>query len=442
MKRKINIQFIILTLMAIVITIILSTLVSYTVLKREVMEDLNSYAHALKATDTFNDIDSIEYNPDVDNLRITVIRKDGTVAYDTMADVSTMENHLGREEINQALKNGTGKSIRNSQTMGKSSFYYAIRLDNGAVLRVAKDASSLASVFISSVPAMIAVIIFLCLLSIIFAHVLTKSIVYPIEELAMDMDNESISSVYKELRPFVSMIQKQHRDIIKTSQIRQEFTANVSHELKTPLTAISGYAELMENRMVTDEDMIRFAGEIHRNAQRLLTLINDIIRLSELDASSLEVEYEDIDLYAMAENCVNMLAVNAENNKVNIELSGSHERIMANKEMINELIYNLCDNAIRYNNKGGRVDVFIGKNEDDKVFFEVKDTGIGISKENQKRIFERFYRVDKSRSKSTGGTGLGLAIVKHIVVQSNAVLQLDSEIGKGTTMRVVFNDEM
>ena len=440
MKRKINIQFIILTLMAIVITIILSTLVSYTVLKREVMEDLDSYAHALKATDTFNDIDSIEYNPDVDNLRITVVREDGTVAYDTMADVSTMENHLGREEINQALKNGTGKSIRNSQTMGKNSFYYAIRLDNGAVLRVAKDASSLASVFISSVPAMIAVIIFLCLLSVIFAHVLTKSIVSPIEELAMDMDNESISSVYKELRPFVSMIQKQHRDIIKTSQIRQEFTANVSHELKTPLTAISGYAELMENRMVTDEDMIRFAGEIHRNAQRLLTLINDIIRLSELDASSLEVEYEDIDLYTMAENCVNMLAVNAENNKVNIELSGLHERIMANKEMINELIYNLCDNAIRYNNKGGRVDVFIGKNEDDKVFFEVKDTGIGISKENQKRIFERFYRVDKSRSKSTGGTGLGLAIVKHIVVQSNAVLQLDSEVGKGTVMKVTFKD--
>ncbi len=440
MKRKINIQFIILTLMAIVITIILSTLVSYTVLKREVMEDLDSYAHALKATDTFNDIDSIEYNPDVDNLRITVVREDGTVAYDTMADVSTMENHLGREEINQALKNGTGKSIRNSQTMGKNSFYYAIRLDNGAVLRVAKDASSLASVFISSVPAMIAVIIFLCLLSVIFAHVLTKSIVSPIEELAMDMDNESISSVYKELRPFVSMIQKQHRDIIKTSQIRQEFTANVSHELKTPLTAISGYAELMENRMVTDEDMIRFAGEIHRNAQRLLTLINDIIRLSELDASSLEVEYEDIDLYTMAENCVNMLAVNAENNKVNIELSGSHEHIMANKEMINELIYNLCDNAIRYNNKGGRVDVFIGKNEDEKVFLEVKDTGIGISKENQKRIFERFYRVDKSRSKSTGGTGLGLAIVKHIVVQSNAVLQLDSEVGKGTVMKVTFKD--
>ena len=440
MKRKINIQFIILTLMAIVITIILSTIVSYTVLKREVMEDLDSYAHALKATDTFKDIDSIEYNPDVDNLRITVVRKDGTVAYDTMADVSTMENHLGREEINQALKNGTGKSIRNSQTMGKNSFYYAIRLDNGAVLRVAKDASSLASVFISSVPAMIAVIIFLCLLSVIFAHVLTKSIVSPIEELAIDMDNESISSVYKELRPFVSMIQKQHRDIIKTSQIRQEFTANVSHELKTPLTAISGYAELMENRMVTDEDMIRFAGEIHRNAQRLLTLINDIIRLSELDASSLEVEYEDIDLYTMAENCVNMLAVNAENNKVNIELSGSHEHISANKEMINELIYNLCDNAIRYNNKGGRVDVFIGKNEDDKVFFEVKDTGIGISKENQKRIFERFYRVDKSRSKSTGGTGLGLAIVKHIVVQSNAVLQLDSEVGKGTVMKVTFKD--
>ena len=192
--------------------------------------------------------------------------------------------------------------------------------------------------------------------------------------------------------------------------------------------------------MATDEDMVRFSGEIHRNAKRLLTLINDIIRLSELDSSAIEDTCEDIDLYVLADNCVSMLTVNAEKHDVSIDLSGEHNHINANKEMINELIYNLCDNAIRYNNKGGSVFVTVGKEKDGKAFLEVKDTGIGISESNQKRIFERFYRVDKSRSKSTGGTGLGLAIVKHIVSQSHAVLQLDSELGKGTTIRVIFNN--
>lgn len=440
MRKKINSQFIILTIMSILITIILSTVVSYKILKDEVMEDINSYAHALKATNTFDDVDNINYKPDITNLRVTVIRSDGTVAYDTIADVNDMENHLKREEITEAVKSGEGKAIRNSHTIGKSSFYYAIRLDNGAVLRVSKEASSIMSVFISSIPAILVVMVCLIILIIISTRILTRSIVAPIEELATDLENEDIHSVYKELRPFVSMIQKQHNDIIKTSKLRQEFTANVSHELKTPLTAISGYAELMENGMATNDDMVRFSGEIHRNAQRLLTLINDIIRLSELDSSSLEEMCEDIDLYVIADNCVNMLSVNAEKHDVNIYLSGEHNHITANKEMMNELIYNLCDNAIRYNNKGGKVYVSIGRDNTGKVFLEVRDTGIGISQSNQQRIFERFYRVDKSRSKSTGGTGLGLAIVKHIVVQSNAVLQLESELEKGTTIKVVFNN--
>ena len=440
MRKKINSQFIILTIMSILITIILSTVVSYKILKDEVMEDINSYAHALKATNTFDDVDNINYKPDITNLRVTVIRSDGTVAYDTIADVNDMENHLKREEITEAVKSGEGKAIRNSHTIGKSSFYYAIRLDNGAVLRVSKEASSIMSVFISSIPAILVVMVCLIILIIISTRILTRSIVAPIEELATDLENEDIHSVYKELRPFVSMIQKQHNDIIKTSKLRQEFTANVSHELKTPLTAISGYAELMENGMATNDDMVRFSGEIHRNAQRLLTLINDIIRLSELDSSSLEEMCEDIDLYVIADNCINMLSVNAEKQDVNIYLSGEHNHITANKEMMNELIYNLCDNAIRYNNKGGKVYVSIGRDNTGKVFLEVRDTGIGISQSNQQRIFERIYRVDKSRSKSTGGTGLGLAIVKHIVVQSNAVLQLESELEKGTTIKVVFNN--
>jgi len=189
--------------------------------------------------------------------------------------------------------------------------------------------------------------------------------------------------------------------------------------------------------MATDEDVVRFAGEIHQNANRLLTLINDIIRLSELDVSTQEVVYEQLDLYAMAEKCVDMLQVNAENHDVTLQLSGKSAYVNANREMMNELLYNLCDNAIRYNKKGGRVDVSV-EETDTEVVLSVKDTGIGISKEHQERIFERFYRVDRSRSKLTGGTGLGLAIVKHIVAQHHANLELESEKDAGTQIRVRF----
>ncbi len=226
---------------------------------------------------------------------------------------------------------------------------------------------------------------------------------------------------------------------MKTVNMRQEFTANVSHELKTPLTSISGYAELIENHMVSEHDKARFAGEIHRNANRLLTLINDIIRLSELDVSLDEVvQFEKMNLYPIAERCVDMLQVNAEKQDVTLSLEGEDGLIYANKEMMDELIYNLCDNAIRYNNAGGSVIVRLYQTPDSSMVLEVEDTGIGISKENQERVFERFYRVDRSRSKSTGGTGLGLAIVKHIVVQNHASLDLKSEGGKGTLIRVTF----
>lgn len=226
-------------------------------------------------------------------------------------------------------------------------------------------------------------------------------------------------------------------DMLENSKQRQEFTANVTHELKTPLTSISGYAELIESGMASDADVTRFAQGIHANANRLIILINDIIRLSELDSAEDEIEVERLDLCAMASTCVEMLEPSAEKHKVSIALTGESCIIWANKMMIEELLYNLCDNAIRYNNINGSVMVSVYKDKE-HVVVEVKDTGIGIPKEHQERIFERFYRVDKSRSKSTGGTGLGLAIVKHIIVKHHAKLEVDSEVGKGTTMRVLF----
>ena len=219
--------------------------------------------------------------------------------------------------------------------------------------------------------------------------------------------------------------------------MRQEFTANVSHELKTPLTAISGYAELIASGMTSGEDTIHFATEIHKSAERLQYLINDIIKLSELDSDETKIEFETLNLHEMALNCQAMMEIQAEKNEVTVEVEGYNVEIQGNKSLIEELMYNLCSNAVRYNKKGGKV-TLITDREDGRPVFTVKDTGIGIPKESQKRVFERFYRVDKSRSKSTGGTGLGLAIVKHIVAQHEAQISLESEVGVGTTIKVIF----
>ena len=437
MKKKINLQFLIMSVTAIILTLVISTLVSYEVLKDEVMEDLHTYARVLVETGAFSDMDHISYDAKEDGLRVTVIAEDGSVEYDSNANASDMDNHEKRPEIEAAIESGEGSTIRRSSTLERSMFYYAVRLDNGNVLRVAKESDNVLSIMSSTFPLLLGLAVVLFAVGALFSHLLTKSIVAPVEQMANDMDHLESIRVYKELRPFITTIQKQHEDIRKNADMRQEFTANVSHELKTPLTSISGYSELIESGMATDEDVVRFAGEIHQNANRLLTLINDIIRLSELDVSTQEVVYEQLDLYAMAEKCVDMLQVNAENHDVTLQLSGKSAYVNANREMMNELLYNLCDNAIRYNKKGGRVDVSV-EETDTEVVLSVKDTGIGISKEHQERIFERFYRVDRSRSKLTGGTGLGLAIVKHIVAQHHANLKLESEKDAGTQIWVRF----
>ena len=221
------------------------------------------------------------------------------------------------------------------------------------------------------------------------------------------------------------------------AKMRQEFTANVSHELKTPLTAISGYSELIENGMISSESEIRrMAGEIHSNSGRLITLINDVIRLSELDEEQEEV-LQKIPLLVAAKSCVQMLQINAEKHGVTLTLEGEEVFLWGTRQMVDEVLYNLCDNAIRYNKENGSVTVKVHRQNDCAVLI-VQDTGIGIPEECQKRIFERFYRVDKGRSKSTGGTGLGLAIVKHILVRLKGKLSLVSKPGEGTTITIVF----
>ena len=422
----------------ILLTFCLSTVIFYELFKSEVVDELKTYADVIKETQSYDQILQGEYDPDVDDLRITMIKKDGKVFYDSFADAKKMENHANRQEVRQALKHGNGKAIRTSDTLDKNTFYYAVRLDDGNVLRVAKESRSIWSVFIKVMPAILILILVILAISKMLSDVLTKSLLLPIEQMSENLDHLEDITTYKELMPFINTIQEQHKNILMNAKMRQEFTANVSHELKTPLTSISGYAEIMKNGMTNEEETIRFAGEIHKSAKRLLTLINDTIRLSQLDTSEQKVIYEAIDLYKIAEDCVNMLKFSAENHGITISIHGTNAYLEGNKEMLEEVVYNLCDNAIRYNNEGGKVDVTV-KPVKGKIYLCVEDNGIGISKEHQERIFERFYRVDKSRSKSTGGTGLGLAIVKHIIQQHGAHMELTSEKGKGTKIEIEFS---
>lgn len=438
MKRKINQQLLIIAGITIFITLASLVTVFYEMFQRQVMSDLRVFGYLLKSS-VQQEGKLPEEETHFQDLRITWMDADGTVLADSNADIGSMNNHLNRPEISQAMESGEGHAIRKSDTMSRNTFYYALLLDDGSVIRVAREADSIWSVFRKAFPVILLIVIGIVLISIVISHAATRRLVKPIEEMAKNLDKNTIEPVYKELAPFVNTIRQQHADILKSAHIRQEFTANVSHELKTPLTVISGYSELIQAGIVSEEDTVRFAGEIHKNASRLLTLINDIIRLSQLDSNNLEAARETVNLYSIAQNTIDLLKVSADKNQITMTLKGTLQTVTGDKGMLEELVYNLCDNAIRYNKKGGSVTVTVERIEE-KVVLSVKDTGIGIPKKHQERVFERFYRVDKGRSKSTGGTGLGLAIVKHIVTWHRASLKLESEEGKGTEITVTFPD--
>lgn len=437
MKGKINQQFIVIILLTILGMTVLLTGVFYNLLRKEVISELRAYTLELKNLQVFEDINTVLEKKSENELRITVVNSDGTVAYDNSTDIRDMDNHGTRPEVSEAFDQGEGYAIRKSDTLNKDTFYYAVLLDNDTVLRVAKETGSVWNIVGKSIPFIAVIVVFMIVITTLSARYLTKSIVSPIEQMAKDMDHMELAQGYEEVQPLINTIREQHADIIQSTKTRQEFTANVSHELKTPLTAISGYAELIENGMVNEEDVCRFAKEIHNNSKRLLALINDTIHLSELDSGECKLEKQEIDLYELAENTVNMLQFQAEKQEVMLSFWGEHGKVSVNETMMEEVIYNLIDNAIRYNRRPGTVDVIV-RNTEKTVEVSVTDTGIGISKEHQERIFERFYRVDKSHSRETGGTGLGLAIVKHILDLHDADLILDSTLGVGTKMTVIL----
>ena len=374
------------------------------------------------------------------NVRITLVAKDGTVIADSQESANKLGNHLNRQEIQQAIKNGEATVTRHSDTQEKKVYYFAKQLDNGNILRVSAEAKSIGKFFSDYI-----IYILLCIIVVIVAAVfvsmgITKSIVKPITQLGQSLDNIDKFKSDEELKPLVNALLQQKKKQKMLDKQKKQFTANVSHELKTPLTSIAGYAELIETGMAKPEDIKPFAGVIRKQALRLVNLSEDIIQLSQLEESDDEdVSFESVNLYEIAQRCVEALNINAINKCVTLNLTGEECYIRGKAQLVEELVYNLCDNAIRYNKENGNVTVTVSPLEKG-ASVSVKDTGIGIPKKYQERIFERFFRVDKSRSKATGGTGLGLAIVKHITQLHDAKLEISSEEGKGTEIIVTFKD--
>lgn len=490
-------------------------------------------------------------NFDSSVFRFTLVSSDGSVLYDSQAKAGEMENHLEREEITEALKDGSGSSARYSSTLTERTFYEATRLENGNVLRISVSQITVGALILGMLPAICAIILISVVVALIMSHKMAKSIVKPLNEL--DLENPAENETYEELTPILTKINKQHKQITRqmrelkqksdefeqitasmneglvlldkkgivlsinaaakklfsadetavgrdfltldrstdmsraiekaldgkraefreerngseyqfvinrtesdgktvgivilcfdvtetafAERNRKEFTANVSHELKTPLQSIIGSAELLENGLVKPEDTKRFVGNIKNEATRLVSLINDIIRLSQLDEDS-EPATESVDLYDVANEVVEILTVSAAKKQVELHLNGEPCVMNGIRRYLYEIIYNLCDNAIRYNKDGGKVIVDL-KNKDSNIILSVSDTGIGIPAEHQSRIFERFYRVDKSHSKETGGTGLGLSIVKHAVAYHGGKIKLESTVNVGTTITVCFDN--
>lgn len=484
--------------------------------------------------------------------RVTLIRRDGTVLYDNEADASTMENHSNREEVEEAVKSGSGHSIRKSETMTRETIYFAQKLDDGTILRVAVTQDSIWAILAKLIRPAVILFMATVLLSLFLSNMVTKNILSPLNRLDLDhLDNNDV--VYDELAPLLNRLQTQQETIrkqlnsakqrqeefnlitenmsegflvidkntdilswnpsalrllgmtdepsgsvlrlnrtrdfretifkvlsgkkeeltlqrenrtyklianpayddnqeevigavfvildetesIKRENFRREFTANVSHELKTPLTSISGFAELMMGGGMPEETVMDFSKSIYDEASRLISLVNDIINLSSLDDENMEFDWEMIDLYQIVSEEISHVQAAADKKDVKIRLSGVHGNITGVRRIVSEMIYNLCDNAVKYNREHGSIDVNIATTTN-HVIVSVQDTGIGIPEADQSRIFERFYRVDKSHSKAVGGTGLGLSIVKHGAQLHNAQIKVSSKLDKGTTITLRF----
>ena len=384
-----------------------------------------------------------------DDTRVTLIAADGTVTYDGLADASEMENHADRPEVIDALATGSGSSDRPSETAGYVSLYEAVRLDDGEVVRLSVDRASVVTFLMQDFVLLAGLAVVVVAVSWLVSRRLSQRFVRPI--LAIDPSVCDGVAPYEELDPLVSRLNEQHKELVErmnaiqdAADMRRDFTANVTHELKTPIASIQGAAELIRDGIARPEDVKNFAGRIYKDAHRLSLLVSDILTLSRLDESERSGDREvfgaaeRVDLMSVASDAVERLRARAQQKyDVTISLSGVSTPIMGNARLLDELVSNLIENAIRYNKPGGKVFVWVIP-QGGRPCVRVSDTGIGIPEEAQGKVFERFYRVDKGRSRDMGGTGLGLAIVKHAATYHGADIRLDSHVGEGTTITVTF----
>lgn len=535
-----------LAVLGVSIVLIFSLLFNY--FEAQIFSELENEAQYISYAIKENSEDFLK-NFKNENKRITIILQNGKVLADTMADAESLKNHKDRKEIVEALKKGEGKSERFSETLTQKTMYYAIKLENGNILRVSTTQNSVVAVLMGLLQPIAIIIAIALIISLFLSYRVSNSIIKPINSL--DLENPEKNVTYDELTPLLKklMIQKKTinkqieeakksreefnlicenmnegflvlnnnlkvlsyntsalnllgiedvkddnvlsfnktrnfrevtqkalsgeraesnalidgkiYDLIanpvyekgktigaviviiditeseKREQMRREFTSNVSHELKTPLTSVSGFAEMMKSGGMNEETVIDFSNSIYTEAQRLIGLVNDIMKLSELDEGVVFQDKENVDLYELSKDIESRLKNVSEKKKVAINVFGESGVVFGVRKILDEMLYNLCDNAIKYNRENGNVDIIV-ENMAENVKLTVKDSGIGIPKEDRERVFERFYRVDKSRSKSAGGTGLGLAIVKHGAMYHNAKISLESAEDRGTTVTLIF----
>ena len=431
-ERELSHCLIVLSLGAVLITALLLLFFFHRSFERQVRSDMaisaESMVGALQAGAAPESLATAD-------LRITLIDTDGTVLYDSWLPDGALEkyeNHLDRPEVAKALASGSGFDQRKSDTTGQNFTYYALALTDGRVLRLAHYTASTEAVYNAMLPMIGVILIVVAVTALWLSAAMSGKIVQPLQGIAENVDALTEQTVpYSELIPFAQVLQEDHRLRAEMEKQRAEFTANVSHELKTPLTSISGYAELL--------DMADFGRKIHKEATRMIGLVADILELSDLDAKkeASGCDMLPLDLSALARDAAQDLALNARNRYITIKKNLSPAPVVGDSKLLFDLCINLLDNGIRYNRPGGWVCISTGQ-QNGVGYVQVSDNGIGIPAESQSRVFERFYRVDKSRSKATGGTGLGLAIVKHIAALHGANISLQSEVGNGTVILITF----
>ena len=406
-----------------------------SILESEVKQE----AHYIQAAVNITGAEYLEQMGDADrNTRITWIGKDGEVFYDSEEDNESLENHSGRKEVREALANGEGEEVRMSDTLGEELYYYAVLLDDGSVLRVARSMDGLIRIAVGVFPVMAVLAVLMMLLALALATWQTKRLIKPINELNLEhpLDND----IYPELTPLLQAMDRQNKEKEAVSNMRKEFSANVSHELKTPLTSISGYAEIMKNGMVRPADIPVFSERIYKEARRLIHLVEDIIKLSKLDEESVELEKEDVNLYELTREVVSRLSPQNRYTYSRMEVTGEPVMYKGIRQILDEMVYNICENAVKYNNDNGRVSVwgggYAGWCEDQCVRYRDRNSERASGTDFRTVLpggQESLERARRNRS--------GLSIVKHGAILHGAKVTVESESGKGTRMEIHFPKE-